>query len=369
MQEYQPYLIFLLNDSLYGLPALSVQEIFSLPEVTAIAEAPADIIGVINLRGEILPVMDLSLRLGYQPLNYQLTDSIIVVEWENQVRVGIVVNQVYEVKLIVTNAITNGINYGRQEPQDSKKANGNQHGNNNSNHFLTGVAQVDDDLVMLLSSEQLIHYVQKSAVTENAPDLLTASPELFMKMQQARLLTFCADASPEVKEVFHKRAKNLMSISQNQDFTGLIPLAVISLNEEFFGVNLEVVREFTDIYQVTPVPCTPSHIVGNINLRGEIVTLVDVRQILNMSFNRQEMQPHTKAMIIEVGDLVAGIKVDQVHDVMYLNPNEMGIIPTAVHSTHDEYLRGTAPYQQKIMSILDLPKIMTQGGLVVEEEI
>lgn len=365
MQEYQPYLIFLLNDSLYGLPALSVQEIFSLPEVTAIAEAPPDIIGVINLRGEILPIMDLSLRLGYQSLNYQITDSIIVVEWENQVRVGIVVNQVYEVKLIATNAITTDINYGRQESQDSKKANG----KNSSTHFLTGVAQVDSDLVMLLSSEQLIHYIEKSAVTENTPDLLKLSPELAIKVPQTRLVTFCPDASPQVKEVFHQRAKNLMSVSQNQDFTGLIPLAVISLNEEFFGVNLEVVREFTDIYQVTPVPCTPSHIVGNINLRGEIVTLVDVRQILNMSLHRQEIQAQTKAMIIEVGDLVAGIKVDQVHDVMYLNPNEMGIIPTAVHSTHDEYLRGTAPYQEKLMSILDLPKIMTQGGLVVEEEI
>lgn len=367
MQEYQPYLIFLLNDSLYGIPALSVQEIFSLPEVTAIAEAPTDIIGIINLRGEILPVMDLSLRLGYQSLNYQLTDSIIVVEWENQVKVGIVVNQVYEVKSIATSAITNSIDYGRRVIQDSKKTD--SINNKSSKNFLTGVAQVEDDLVMLLSAERLIHYVEESAVTENSPDFLKTSPDIFLKMQQARLVTFCPDAPPAVKQVFRQRARNLMSVSQNQDFTGLIPLAVISLNEEFFGVNLEVVREFTDIYQVTPVPCTPSHIVGNINLRGEIVTLVDIRHILNMSFHRQERKHQSKAMIIEVGDLVAGIKVDQVHDVMYLNPSEMGIIPTAVHSSHDEYLRGTTPYQQKIMSILDLPKIITQGGLVVEEEI
>jgi purine-binding chemotaxis protein CheW len=52
-----------------------------------------------------------------------------------------------------------------------------------------------------------------------------------------------------------------------------------------------------------------------------------------------------------------------------LNPREIIPIPTPTHSTNDKYLQGTAPYHEKIMSILDLPKMFLNGGLIVDEVI
>jgi purine-binding chemotaxis protein CheW len=105
------------------------------------------------------------------------------------------------------------------------------------------------------------------------------------------------------------------------------------------------------------------------NLRGEIVTLVDIRGLLNMPIRKVEKI--AKAMIIEVGEVVAGAIVEDVFDVMYLNPSDIKGIPAAVHSanSHEEYLIGTAKYGNKMMSIVDLPKIMMQGGLAIEEYI
>ena len=148
---------------------------------------------------------------------------------------------------------------------------------------------------------------------------------------------------------------------------GLTPLAVIGLNGEYFGFELELVREFTDLRKITPIPCTPAHIIGNMNLRGEIITIIDIRNLLNLSANASST--NSKAMVIHVDDLIAGVTVDEVFDVMYLQPSEMRPIPAAVHSSNDEYLRGTAPYREKMMSILDMSKIITKGELIVNEEI
>jgi purine-binding chemotaxis protein CheW len=66
---------------------------------------------------------------------------------------------------------------------------------------------------------------------------------------------------------------------------------------------------------------------------------------------------------------VAGIIVEGIFDVIYLKESEIKTIPTAVHLKQDEYLQGTAFYQDKMMSILNVAKIMTQGELFVDQEV
>src|SRR5581483_10681188 len=85
--------------------------------------------------------------------------------------------------------------------------------------------------------------------------------------------TFCPDASDEERATFRERARSLARPVETQDFSGLLPLAVARLGAEYFGLPLPVVREFSDIAAVTRVPCCPPHVVGQMNLRGDILTL------------------------------------------------------------------------------------------------
>lgn len=354
--EHKPYLIFSLNSSLYGIEAQFVQEIFSLPELTPVAEAPRSIIGVVNLRGDILPIMDINLRLGYQQPEYCVTDSVIVLErlgW----RVGIIVNQVNEVHNISRQDITKELSYRREFTINS------------ANHIV-GIAKVEADIIMLLNEESLFSYseafekFQEKATSER---LETEERESkFRDIFPAKYPIFCPHATPEERAIFRERAQNLRKSTDKQDFAGLVALAVIGLNGEYFGLDLKLVREFTNIRKVTPVPCCPPHIVGNMNLRGEILTLVDIRGVLNMPILGRENI--SKVTIVRVDDTMAGVTVDEVFDVMYLHPSEISSVPTAVHSINDEYLRGTAPYREKMMSFLDLAKIFKKGDLVVNEE-
>lgn len=340
-----PYLIFNLNGSLYGVKATLVQEIFYLPELTVAVEAPADIIGVINLRGRIVPIMDLNRRFGRQPQDYQLSDSIIVVEWQDLL-IGILVNQVHEVKNLDSANIEIAVQYGREQETASR--------------FTAGIAKLDGEIITILNHESLLRY---SSLQEPLAALEPAADQSNGSRKASELL--CLSKADQA--VLRDRATNLLQLPQNQDFTGLIPLAVIGLNGEYFGLDLKFVREFTDIRRITPIPCCPSHIVGNVNLRGEIVTLIDIRGLLNLSTRSNDSVK--TAMIVDIDELIAGITVDEVFDVTYLDPNELKAVPTAVHSEGSEFLKGTAPYSERMMGILDMGKIFNQGSLFVEEEL
>lgn len=339
-----PYLIFSLHGSLYGVNATLIQEIFYLPELTAAIEAPDEIVGVINLRGKIVPIMDLNLRLSQQPQNYQLSDSIIVLEWQERL-LGILVNQVREVKNLDPHHIEVAVRYRSGREEESK--------------FTAGIAKTDGEIITILNQEKLTQFLSSSVEAE----LKVAADQIRYAKQTSE---FCAHLTAAEKAILQERAANLLQLPQNQDFTGLIPLAVIGMNGEYFGLDLKFVREFTDIRKLTPIPCCPTHILGNMNLRGEIVTLIDIRGLLNLSSNANNMSK--QAMIVNINDVVAGLTVDEVLDVTYVNPAELKAVPTAVHAAGNEFLKGTALYREKMMGILDMLKILNQGNLFVEEE-
>ena len=94
------------------------------------------------------------------------------------------------------------------------------------------------------------------------------------------------------------------------------------------------------------------------------MTLVDIRQALNLP---QSEDRATKAIVIEVDDVLAGVTVDQVLDVMYLPPSDMTSMPSSLSKQHQDFLQGATLYRQKTLSILDLPKMLFHGGLIVDQ--
>lgn len=355
--QTKAYLIFTLNSSLYGVEALSVQEIFFLPELTPVHHYPQDIVGVLNLRGEFLPIADLNIRLGYRAQEYRLTDSVIVIEFLG-LRIGIIVNEVREVQNLDAHAIAAEGFYGREAG-----ANGG---------LVSQLANIGADIVMLLNHETLLRKNEPveglSLAIANRPladEADTQQPEILLTQQRL----FCPNATTEERAIFRARAANLMLPIQSDESSGLMPLAIIGLNGEYFGLDLEFVREFIDIRMVKPIPCCPPHIIGNMNIRGEIVTLVDIRGAIALTMSVSS--PVSKAMILSINDIVAGVIVDDVFDVMYLNPSEIMPVPTAINSLNKDvnFLRGTAIYRDNMMALLDMQKIFIEGGLIVDEEV
>lgn len=94
------YLTFSLANEEYGIGILKIKEIIGMMPVTAVPQTPGFVKGVINLRGKVIPVMDLRLRFGMEAIDYTERTCIVVVEIQSeagQVMIGIVVDSVSEV--------------------------------------------------------------------------------------------------------------------------------------------------------------------------------------------------------------------------------------------------------------------------------
>lgn len=339
---HMPYLIFGLRGLLYAVDARVVREILWLPELTPIEEAPGYIMGVFNLRGKIVPAMDLNVRLGHMPQRYRLTDPVIVLKYAGLL-MGIIVNGVHDVRSISAEEIEAAPSYGQGREAHSR--------------FIASMAKVEEDIIMLLHLENLLHLPEGIEELSEEGKILPPSEER----------SFCPEATAEEQAIFRERACSLMRPIEGQDLTGLISLAVVGLGGEYFGVDLHIVREFSEVHQVTPVPSCPEHIVGVMNLRGDILTLVDVRRALKMPLSGARTAG--KCIVVQIEDLRVGVMANEVFEVICLQPMDVAPVSAAMHSMNEEYLKGAVPYGGKMLSILNLAKILTQGDLVVNEEV
>ncbi|MGL5080358.1 MAG: chemotaxis protein CheW [Microcoleaceae cyanobacterium] len=354
--KIHPYLVFRIGYLIYGIEAAAVHEIFFLPEFTPILNAPKGIVGAINLRGELLPVFDFNAYFTTLNLNYTLTDTVIVIAHQN-IQLGLLVSQVEYLENIAGTAITNTfLNPSFESPKKSELDYSNI-------SFFKGITQIENRVITLVDVKAL---TQTRLNSQNPKGLQYSESDASAQIN-LRTLEFCPNATSEEKAIFHERANNLIKKNQEKDILGKAPIAVIGLHGEYFGVPLNLIREFTETKKVTPIPCTPSHIIGNMNLRGEIVTLVDLCGVLKLPL--RSIKHLRRVMIIQVDNVVAGINVDDIFDIVYLDPAMVKAVPISVCSKETEYFQGAASYCDHVMTLLDLKKIIMGGELVVNAEV
>jgi purine-binding chemotaxis protein CheW len=337
MMAMQSYLMFMLHGTRYAIAADAVLEIFLLPELTPIAEAPSYVAGLLNLRGTILPAIDLDARLGRAPHRPRTSDGVIVVR-VGAATFGLIVEEVREVREIEEGAIGPVPPYGGGE-------------GNYEERFITAIARVGDAIIPVLGLDRvagLADDIGRSGLPDDEG-------------------LFAPEADAEAREVLRDRARSLLAPIDREARAGAHQVALFALGGEYFAMSLALVREFAEIHDVTPVPCCPPHIVGQTNLRGDILTLVDIRGALRMGTARNG--GHGRTIVIQIDDIRAGIIADEVIDVTDLLPGEISPPPVALRSGGKTYVTGVATLGGKIFSMLDVAGIFRGGGLVVDEQV
>jgi len=147
------YLTFLLKEQYYGVPIGTVREINRVCEITPVPQTPHYVVGVINLRGKVIPVIDLRLKFGVEDTAHTRQTCIIVIEGQNG-QVGMIVDSVSEVLELKSEQIEPSPVLG----DDAKLA------------FVIGMGKFDNrviiliNIVLALSKESLMDVVEKAAV-------------------------------------------------------------------------------------------------------------------------------------------------------------------------------------------------------------
>jgi purine-binding chemotaxis protein CheW len=136
------YLTFRLAEEDYGIPLLQVKEIIGMMPVTAVPRTPEHVKGVINLRGQVIPVSDLRLRFGIDGIAYNDRTCIIVVEiqgTETTTRMGVIVDAVSEVLNVREDEIEPAPSFGAQVRTD----------------YILGMANMEESVKILLDIDRV----------------------------------------------------------------------------------------------------------------------------------------------------------------------------------------------------------------------
>jgi purine-binding chemotaxis protein CheW len=130
---------FILGNEHYGVSIDKIQEINRMLEITRVPNSPAYIEGVINLRGAVIPVINLRLKIGMEPKKYDSKARIIIVEI-NEITIGFIVDEVKEVLRINKNLLS--------PPPDLSV--------NIRTDYITAIAKLEDELIIIIDSEKLL---------------------------------------------------------------------------------------------------------------------------------------------------------------------------------------------------------------------
>ena len=128
------------------------------------------------------------------------------------------------------------------------------------------------------------------------------------------------------------------------------------VGRESFGVEIGKVQEIVTVPEITRVPDTPDFIEGIINLRGKIVSVVDLRK--RLKFDGAERNKKNRILVTELDGKVAGLIVDEVSEVFKLDPNSIEPPPEMVSAAGVEYITGVAKVAENLIILLDLTRVL-----------
>ncbi|KDM93076.1 chemotaxis protein CheW [Photobacterium galatheae] len=150
---------------------------------------------------------------------------------------------------------------------------------------------------------------------------------------------------------------NVAEIQKEDSHDQVLQWVTFQLEEETYGINVMQVREVLRYTEIAPVPGAPDYVLGIINLRGNVVTVIDTRARFGLMTG--EISDNTRIVIIEAEKQVIGILVDSVAEVVYLRSSEIDSTPSVGTDESAKFIQGVSNRDDQLLILVDLNKLLS----------
>lgn len=146
-------------------------------------------------------------------------------------------------------------------------------------------------------------------------------------------------------------------MSQKDDSveSAVIQWVTCKLDNEFYGINVMQVQEVLRLSEIAPVPGAPVYVLGILNLRGNVVTVIDTR--IRFGLPPKPADDNTRIIIVEVDGQVFGVLVDSVAEVVYLRQAEIDTAPS-VSDESSRFILGVSKLEKYLLILVDVNKLI-----------
>ncbi len=301
--DERPFVTFSLGSESFGVALENIEEIVDVPQVTKVPDAPDYVLGVICVRDQVLPLLDFTRLLRVAGAAHDAVRGMVILLSYGTTRLGVVVDGIQEVMRIRDDEILPA----PQTLSDRERG------------HLDGVVVRPGRMVSLIRVMEILD-------REDHQKLATMSSAL---------------ASREAEKV------------ENFD----LPLVVFRLGEESFGLHLEEVREIIMVGQITPVPRAPEFVEGVLNLRGEVMPVLDLRS--RFGLERKPKTSVSRVLISPIGGVFTGLIVDSVQEVRTVDQRNLEDPPRVTSAGANAYIDKVARTGKGMIFLLDLQRLLT----------
>lgn len=146
-------------------------------------------------------------------------------------------------------------------------------------------------------------------------------------------------------------------MSDTQADSGPLQCVTFTLESETYGINVMQVQEVLREVEVAPVPGAPHFVIGIINLRGNVVSVIDAR--IRFGLATKESDDMSRIIVIEVQHQIIGILVDSVAEVVDVDPGEIDTAPNVGNAETSKYIDGVVSRGDKLLILVDLNKLLS----------
>ena len=169
----------------------------------------------------------------------------------------------------------------------------------------------------------------------------------------------------EIARILNSRALALAAPPEDAaPATQMISLLIFTLSGDRFGIETTHILEALDLQGLISVPCTPTFVVGVVNYKGRILTVLDLRRLLGLS--GEGVTKGSKIVSVEAGDMTFGIAVDAVGGIMLVSAHKVTPPPEALTGPCLALTRGIT---EELITILDLDALARAPAILVNEQV
>ncbi|MCK9392241.1 MAG: chemotaxis protein CheW [Syntrophales bacterium] len=172
-------------------------------------------------------------------------------------------------------------------------------------------------------------------------------------------------APEEKKTILRSRAKKLsQEIEREGTEEEYFEILEFLLAHETYAVETPFVREVYPMTELTPLPCTPAFVFGLINVRGQILTVIDMKKFFDLP--ERGITNLNKVIVVRKDAIELGILADEIIGIRNILVSELQPPLSTMTGIHAEYLKGVTG---KRLMVLDMGRFLTDKKLIVQEEI
>jgi len=303
-EDELPYVTFTLGKESFGIDLKLVEEIIEIPPITKVPDAPPYVMGVICLRDQVLPLLDFIQLLQVEPAANPTAGDMVILLSFGQAKLGIVVDGIQEIIRIRKEDIL-------PPPQTLSER---------ESADLEGVVVRADRMVSLLK----------------VLDIITGE-------DQAKIAAMSTSLIKNVKE----------EAADSHE----LPLVIFRLGPEAYSLRLHEVREIIMVGNITPVPRAPSFIEGVLNLRGEVMPVIDLRE--RFGLERRPATNLSRIVITPIGGVSTGLVVDAVDEVKSVDQRRLEEPPRVTSVGANAFIEKVARTEQGVVFLLNVQRLLT----------